>query len=55
MQKIWLKRTTDNLEKKNLAEREEKISMFKQVLEIDPIDQVANFGLGSVYHDLKAI
>ena len=27
--------------------------MFKQVLEIDPIDQVANFGLGSVYHDLK--
>ena len=27
--------------------------MFKQVLEIDPVDQVANFGLGSVYHDLK--
>ena len=47
------KKKTQNLEKKNLAEREEKISMFKQVLEIDPIDQVANFGLGSVYHDLK--
>ena len=23
--------------------------MFKQVLEIDPKDQVANFGLGSIY------
>ena len=47
------KKKTESLEKKNLAEKEEKISMFKQVLEIDPIDQVANFGLGSVYHDLK--
>ncbi len=38
---------------KNKAEKEKKISMFKQVLEIDPADQVANFGLGSVYYDLK--
>ncbi len=30
-------------------ERERKIEMFKKVLEIDPIDQVANFGLGSIY------
>ena len=42
-----------NEKQKNLAEREQKISMFKQVLEIDPVDQVANFGLGSVYYDLK--
>ena len=39
--------------KKTQAEREQKISMFKQVLEIDPVDQVANFGLGSVYLDLE--
>jgi len=25
--------------------------MFLEVLEIDPIDQVANFGLGSIYLD----
>jgi folate-binding protein YgfZ len=47
------KKTTADKEKQDLAEREQKISMFKQVLEIDPVDQVANFGLGSVYHDLK--
>jgi len=47
------KKTTENKVKQDLAEREQKISMFKQVLEIDPVDQVANFGLGSVYHDLK--
>ena len=46
------KKTQDKVQQ-DLAEREQKISMFKQVLEIDPIDQVANFGLGSVYHDLK--
>ncbi len=28
---------------------EERVGMFKQVLEIDPKDQVANFGLGSIY------
>ena len=47
------KKTTADKVKQDLAEREQKISMFKQVLEIDPVDQVANFGLGSVYHDLK--
>ncbi len=47
------KKTTVDKAKQDLAEREQKISLFKQVLEIDPIDQVANFGLGSVYHDLK--
>jgi len=47
------KKTTADKAKQDLAEREQKISMFKQVLEIDPVDQVANFGLGSVYHDLK--
>ena len=45
----------ENLEeaKNTQAEREQKISMFKQVLEIDSADQVANFGLGSVYFDLE--
>jgi len=33
-------------------EMEKKIGMFQQVLEIDPVDQVANFGLGSVYFEL---
>ena len=30
-------------------ERERMVEMFEQVLEIDPVDQVANFGLGSIY------
>lgn len=46
------KKTQDQVQK-NQAEREQKISMFKQVLEIDAVDQVANFGLGSVYYDLQ--
>lgn len=33
------------------AERERQVEMFHKVLEIDPIDQVANFGLGSIYLD----
>jgi len=33
------------------AERDRQMEMFKKVLEIDPVDQVANFGLGSVYFD----
>lgn len=32
-----------------LKEMEERVGMFKKVLEIDPKDQVANFGLGSIY------
>lgn len=39
-------------EKKDAAdkkERERMVGMFEQVLEIDPVDQVANFGLGSIY------
>ncbi len=35
------------------AERERQIGLFKQVLEIDPVDQVANFGLGSIYFERK--
>ncbi len=30
-------------------EQERKIEMFEKVLEIDPVDQIANFGLGSIY------
>ena len=42
-------------EKKSSQEKEERkrqMEMFRKVLEIDPIDQVANFGLGSIYLDL---
>ena len=41
-----LKKKAEEQKKK---EMEEKIGMFKKVLEIDPVDQVANFGLGSIY------
>ncbi|MFQ5482789.1 MAG: tetratricopeptide repeat protein [Nitrospinaceae bacterium] len=43
-----------SLEKKaaeEAMERDRQIDMFRQVLEIDPIDQVANFGLGSIYFE----
>ena len=39
--------------KEEEAERERQVGLFKQVLEIDPIDQVANFGLGSIYFERK--
>ena len=50
---------TENMAKKNSAKETEekrkeqldKIEMFKKVLEIDPVDQIANFGLGSIYMD----
>jgi len=32
-------------------DRENKIEMFKKVLEIDAVDQIANFGLGSIYYE----
>ena len=32
-------------------ERQRQIGMFQQVLEIDPVDQVANFGLGTIYFE----
>ncbi len=37
--------------KEQEAERERQTGMFKQVLEIDPVDQVANFGLGTIYYE----
>ena len=36
-------------EEQKKKEMEERVGMFKQVLEIDSKDQVANFGLGSIY------
>lgn len=35
------------------AERERKLGIFNQVLEIDPEDEVANFGMGSILLDLE--
>lgn len=47
------KNMAKKLEKKEQEQKkkdmEERVGMFKQVLEIDPKDQVANFGLGSIY------
>jgi folate-binding protein YgfZ len=47
------KNLAKKLQKKEAAQKkkemEERVGMFKQVLEIDPQDQVANFGLGSIY------
>jgi len=45
MEKKMKKKAEDQKKK----EMEDKIEMFKKVLEIDPADQVANFGLGSIY------
>jgi folate-binding protein YgfZ len=40
-------------EVKILAETKERMNMFSQVLEIDPEDLLANYGLGSCYNLLK--
>ncbi len=44
------KKKVKDAEKKK-KDQEEKMGMFLQVLEIDENDQVANFGLGSIYAD----
>ncbi|MEK9628334.1 MAG: tetratricopeptide repeat protein [Nitrospinota bacterium] len=43
------KKLMEKEKKQKKKEMEERIEMFKKVLEIDPADQVANFGLGSIY------
>jgi len=43
------KKKKEKREATDKKERERMIGMFEQVLEIDPVDQVANFGLGSIY------
>ncbi|MEC7641317.1 MAG: tetratricopeptide repeat protein [Nitrospinota bacterium] len=43
------KKAKEKANKEKQQEQENKISMFKKVLEIDPADQVANFGIGSIY------
>lgn len=42
------KEVTEQIRKKQQAEWEQRESMFKQVLEIDPEDTLANYGLGSI-------
>jgi folate-binding protein YgfZ len=58
---LGMKQATDEREAKELAEQErqkikqeagERIGMFKEVLEIDPDDPVATFGLGKAYVQL---
>ncbi len=38
---------------KSREEQERKIAMFTEVLGIDPVDPVANFGLASIYHETQ--
>lgn len=49
VEKNMAKRLKKKAEEQKKKEMEEKIEMFKKVLEIDPVDQAANFGLGSIY------
>jgi len=47
------KREKKKQDKQDREEQERQVGMFKQVLEIDPIDQIANFGLGTIYLDTQ--
>jgi len=49
IEKNMAKKLKKKEEEQKKIEMEERVGMFKQVLEIDPQDQVANFGLGSIY------
>jgi folate-binding protein YgfZ len=49
IEKNMAKKLKKKEEDQKKIEMEERVGMFKQVLEIDPQDQVANFGLGSIY------
>jgi folate-binding protein YgfZ len=39
--------------KKQIEDAKERIEMFKQVLEIDPEDQLANYGIGNLLVDIE--
>lgn len=45
------KKAREKQAEQNKEEQQRQLEMFKKVLEIDPVDQVANFGLGSIYFD----
>jgi folate-binding protein YgfZ len=45
------KKAREKQASQNKAEQERQVEMFHKVLEIDAVDQVANFGLGSIYLD----
>ena len=49
IEKNMAKKLKKKEEEQKKIEMEERVGMFKQVLAIDPQDQVANFGLGSIY------
>jgi len=49
VEKSMAKKLKKKEEEQRKKEMEERVEMFKKVLEIDPADQVANFGLGSIY------
>jgi len=51
MEQSQTKKAREQAEQQRRDERESKIAMFKRVLEIDAADQVANFGIGSIYMD----
>ena len=45
------KKAREKQASQNKEDQERQVEMFHKVLEIDAIDQVANFGLGSIYLD----
>ncbi len=49
IEKNMAKKLKKKEEEQKKKEMEDRLGMFKKVLEIDPKDQVANFGLGSIY------
>ena len=49
IEKNMAKKLKKKEEEQKKKEMEERVGMFKKVLEIDPKDQIANFGLGSIY------
>lgn len=49
VEKNMAKKKKEKMAAQEKIERKRMVGMFEQVLEIDPVDQVANFGLGSIY------
>ncbi|EQC52565.1 hypothetical protein [Bacteriovorax sp. DB6_IX] len=43
-----LKRQLKEEEEKKLAEMQRREEMFKQVIEMDPVDAIANFGMADI-------
>jgi len=49
VQEGMAKKSSEAEKEKRKIEQLRKVEMFKAVMEFDPIDEVANFGIGSIY------